>query len=112
MMAGTPPLPLNLTGVVGNLTEADFWIRSLPRRFSSRLREIVNGMLRTDPQARPTVDDLSVVVDAGWAAWREGTEEGKKIVLKGSQKINVGAQKIQLEALFPDLMKQGSLDDI
>lgn len=112
MMAGTPPQPLDLTGVVGNPAEADFWVRSLPRRFSIRLREIVMGMLRADPKARPTVDDLSVVVDAGWAAWREDTDEGEKVVLKGSQKHLYGAEKGQIEALFPDLIKTGGLDNI
>lgn len=70
------------------------------------------GMLRVDPKARPTVDDLSVVVDAGWAAWREDTEEGKTVVLKGREKNPSGLQKSQLEALFPDLVKEGRLDNI
>lgn len=75
------------------------------------------GMLRADPKARPKVDDLSVIVDAKWASWRENTEEGKTVVLKGHQKIRVGAQKLRvgsekrrIEARFPDLAKAGSLD--
>ena len=116
-MAGTPPLPLDVTEVADKPTDADFWVRSLPRRFSPALREIVMGMLRADPKARPKVDDLSVIVDAKWASWRENTEEGKTVVLKGHQKIRVGAQKLRvgsekrrIEARFPDLAKAGSLD--
>lgn len=112
MMAGKPPLPVDLTGIVENPTEGEFWVRKPPQRFSSRLREIVRGMLSTDPEARPTVDDLSVEVDAGWAAWREDTEEGKTVVLKGHQKIRVGAEKSRREALFPDLVKKGNLSNI
>ena len=112
MMDGNPPLPLNVTGVGKTPTEADFYVRKLPPRFSPRLREIVMGMLRVDSKARPTVVDLSEVVDAGWAAWRENTEEGKRVVLKGHQKPNFKAEKSRIEAQFPDLVKAGNLDNI
>lgn len=112
MMAGTPPLPLDVPGVAKNPSEADFYVRKLPPRYNPRLREIVMGMLRVDPKARPTVLDLSEVVDAGWAAWRLDTGEGRRVVLKGHQKSDFGAEKSRLEAQFPDLVKAGSLDDI
>lgn len=114
MMAGTPPIPIDTTGAVGNPTEDDFWVRALPRKYSSSLRKIVMGMLRVNPEARPTVDDLSVVVDAGWAEWREKTEEGRTIILKGRQKISEEDKKemAKIEALIPKLIKAGSLDDL
>lgn len=112
MMAGAPPLAIDPSKIVGNPSEADFWVRSLPRRYSSRLRQIVMGMLRVDRTARPTADDLSVVVDGGWAAWREDTDEGKSIVLKGELKHLDGPGKSEIEELFPDLMKKGRFEDI
>lgn len=112
MMGGSPPLPLNVAGVAKPPSEADFYVRKLPQRFSPRLREIVMGMLRVDSKARPTVLDLSEVVDAGWAAWREDTEEGKKVILKGHQEPNFEAEKSRIEAQFPRLVKAGNLDNI
>ena len=112
MMAGAPPLSIDPRKIVGNPSEADFWVRSLPRRYSSRLREIVMGMLRVNRTARPTVDDLSVVVDSGWAAWREDTDEGKGIVLKGESQHLDKAGKSQIEELFPDLVKLGRFENL
>lgn len=112
MMAGLPPLPLDLTDVTGEPNKSDFWVRSLPHRYSKELRDIVMGMLRTDRQARPTADDLSYVVGAGWTTWLEDTEEGQRVVLKGGQKRKDGASKSQIEGLTPELLEAGRLDNI
>jgi hypothetical protein len=112
MMAGIPPLQLDPTEVTDKPNKSDFWVRSLPRRYSKGLRDIVMGMLRTDRKARPTADDLSYVVGAGWTAWLEDTEEGKRVVLKGRQKRWNGASKSQIEELIPDLLEAGRLENI
>lgn len=112
MMDGSPPQPLDVPGATKTPNEADFYVRKLPQRFSPRLREIVMGMLKVNPKARPTVADLSEVVDAGWAAWREDTVEGKKVVLKGHQKFHFGLEKSRIEAQLADLVKAGNLDDV
>jgi hypothetical protein len=113
MMAGTPPVPLDLRKVTGPPKKSDFWVRALPRRYSSKLREIVLGMLRTDPKARPTAEDLSVVVGAGFATWMEETEEGKRMILKGRSEYTNGIRISQIEEMVPNLVKQvGRLEDI
>ena len=112
-MDGDPLQPQDVTGITAPLTDDDFWVRSLSRRYSPRLREIVMGMLRVNPKARPTVDDLSEVVDSGWAAWRENTEEGRRVVMKGRTKqINEAPGVRDFEDRFSDVFGGGGLNGL
>lgn len=98
MMVGQPPQEEDLSKVlpapefIG--TEAPenpaglrgFWLKALPQRYSSELRDIVKAMMHFQEAKRPTVADLSVEVDRGMRIWREDTEDGARYWLKGEKR--------------------------
>lgn len=98
MMVGHPPAEEDLSEVlpgpqfIGTEPPEDpaglrpFYMRALPREFSTELRDIVKAMLHFQEAKRPTMADLSVEVDRGMRIWREDTEEGETYRLKGEKR--------------------------
>ena len=82
MMYGEPPIQVDLSKETTTPEGDDFWVKALPARFTSPLKEIVRSMLRTNRDDRPTAHDLAVVINENMKAWRKDTEEGKRFVAK------------------------------
>lgn len=109
MMTGSPPEAHDSSGETAPVSGATFGILSLPPQYSPKLRDIVMKMLMFDRKERPTVGDLSELVDGGWAAWREDTEEGKRVVMKGSTKRRNRLALSDFGKLFPGRTRAGDL---
>lgn len=85
MMTGIPPPILYLYDwQISRLNDKDF---------SPYIRSVVANMLNTQPTERPTALELVNRVDAKFAEWRTGTEEGRQYV--GASDVNVGESLVR-----------------
>lgn len=82
MMVGETLRQVNLSDETVTPAADDFWVKALPKRFTSQLRGIVRSMLRIDRNRRPRADELSTAVDGGMKIWRQDTDEGRRFVAK------------------------------
>lgn len=85
MMAGEPPQKVDHSQYTGDPQLGDFWVTAPPSRYSAGLKNIVGRMMRAARETRPTAKELSEEVGAGMREWMEDTEEGRRMVLKGSE---------------------------
>lgn len=83
MMVGEPLHQVDLSDETVTRAGDDFWVKAMPKRFTSQLKEIVRSMLRIDRDQRPQADELSIAVDRVMRIWRKETEEGRRFVAKG-----------------------------
>ncbi|MCJ1261463.1 hypothetical protein MMC22_001327 [Lobaria immixta] len=83
MMVGEPLHQVDLSDETATRARDDFWVKALPKRFTSQLKEIVRSILSIDRDQRPRADELSANVDRGMRIWRQDTEDGRRFIAKG-----------------------------
>ena len=89
MMVGKSPIDTerDIFHVLPNGSKSSgMFVKSLPNKYSSEIREIVLRMLTTHIDERPTAADLSVSVDTGMRTWRQTHPEGRLYVGKGERR--------------------------
>lgn len=93
MMVGETLHQVDLSDETATPAKDDFWVKALPKRFTSQLKEIVRSMLRIDRDQRPRADELSIAVDRGMRIWRQDTEDGRRFIAKGEQVFGPSEQR-------------------